>query len=279
MNQELLRRRLLSFIREDAPSGDLASTFIPSRVVKAEVLLKEAGVLSGVEEVKVLFGMFNVEVLSSLNDGVVVPNPKRILLLKGDARDIILTKRTAINILSRMSGITTLTQQFIQKAKKENPKIKITATRKTTPGFRYFEKKAVQLAGGDTHRMGLSDMVMIKDNHLKVLGGVAKALKEAKKHTSFTHKIEVEVRNKKDALSAVENGADIVLLDNMSPGGIADVLSTLQKKGLRKKSLIEASGGITLENISEYAKTGVDVISIGRITTNYRALDMSVEFR
>jgi nicotinate-nucleotide pyrophosphorylase (carboxylating) len=277
MNLRLLRELLLSYVKEDVYFEDITSNFTPSKIVKAEIILKESGVLSGIEELKVLFKIFNINIISSLKDGDVVPNLKLIMLLKGNTQDILLVERTALNILSRMSGIATLTKKFIDNAKKSNPKIIIAATRKTTPGFRYFEKKAVETGGGDTHRMSLSDMILIKDNHLKLLNNIPNALKQAKKHTTFAHKIEVEVTSKKDAVLAVQNGADIVMLDNMSPKAIKEVLSELNKKRLRRKAIIEASGGITLENIQEYAKTGVDVVSIGQLTSSYKSLNMSLE--
>lgn len=276
MNPRLLRETLLNFIREDALTEDVTSRLIPSKSVKAEIILKEEGIISGIEEVKALFNLFNIKIIRSVEDGTVVPNSRRIMLIKGNARDILLVERTALNILSRMSGITTLTKKYLIKARNANPKVKIAATRKTTPGFRYFEKKAVEIAGGDAHRMSLSDMVLIKDNHLRLLHNIRNALKKAKKHATFAHKIEVEVSNKKDALIAARNGADIIMLDNMSPEGIYKTTQAIKKTGA-KKVTIEASGGINLENIESYAKTGVDVISIGSLTNSYRSLDMSLE--
>lgn len=203
MNSQLLKELLLVFVKEDVCFEDITSSFTPPTTVKAAILIKEPGVVSGIEELSVLFNLFNIHILNSFRDGVVVPNPQQVMLIKGNARDILLVERTALNILSRMSGIATLTKKFIEKARQVNPNIRIAATRKTTPGFRYFEKRAVEVAGGDTHRAGLSDMILIKDNHLKLLKNIPTALEKAKNHASFTHKIEVEVTTSKDALLAV----------------------------------------------------------------------------
>jgi nicotinate-nucleotide pyrophosphorylase (carboxylating) len=277
MNSQLLKELLLAFVKEDVYFEDITSKFTPSKTVKAAILIKEPGVISGIEELGVLFRLFNIRVLNSFRDGVVVPNSLQVMLIKGNTHDILLIERTALNLLSRMSGIATLTKKYIEKAKHINPAIRIAATRKTTPGFRYFEKRAVEVAGGDTHRMGLSDMILIKDNHLKLLKDVPSALKKAKEQATFAHKIEVEVTSSKDALLAARQGADLILLDNMNPNKIKKVIESLEKNGLRSKVLLEASGGITLGNVEEYAETGVDIISSGQLTSSYNSLDVSLE--
>jgi len=277
MNLRLLKELLLAFVREDVYFEDVTSRFTPSKSVRAEILLKEPGVVSGIEELRVLFKLFNIRVLKALSDGSVVPNSKRVILIQGNTRNILLVERTALNILSRMSGITTLTKKYLNKAKHANPHIRVAATRKTTPGFRYFEKKAVEIAGGDTHRMGLSDMVLLKDNHLKLLKSIPTALKEARKHTTFAHKIEVEVTTPEDSVLAARHGANIIMLDNMNPKKIQETIHLLAKRKLRKNVLLEASGGVTLSNIEDYAKTGVDIISVGQLTSSCTSLDVSLE--
>jgi nicotinate-nucleotide pyrophosphorylase (carboxylating) len=154
--------------------------------------------------------------------------------------------------------------------------VRIAATRKTTPGFRVFEKKAVFLGGGDTHRFNLSDAVLIKDNHIKILG-LEECLRRAKERASFTKKIEVEVESQGDMIKAAKGGADIIMFDNMAPEEIARGVELLMEKGLRGHMLLEASGGITLDNIQEYAASGVDVISLGALTRNARWIDLSLE--
>lgn len=277
MNMRLLREQLLSYIKEDVYFEDITSTFTPHKTVNAEILLKESGVIAGIEEARVVCKLFNISLLTRLNDGDIIKKPQRIALLRGKSTDILLIERTTLNILSKMSGIATITRSFTNRAHKANPKVRIAATRKTTPGFRYFEKKAVETGGGDSHRMSLSDMVLIKDNHLKLLGSVKNALEKARRHATFAHKIEIEVTTKKDAISAAAGGADVILLDNMTPDEIREIISILTKKGLRNKVIVEASGGVTLDNVADYAKAGVDVISTSVLTSSYRALNMSLE--
>lgn len=154
--------------------------------------------------------------------------------------------------------------------------MRIAATRKTTPGFRVFEKKAVFLGGGDTHRFNLSDAVLIKDNHIKILG-LEECLRRARERASFTKKIEVEIESLDDMIKAAEGGADIIMFDNMAPEKIARGVELLEETGLRNSVLLEASGGITPDNIREYAASGVDVISLGALTRNARWIDLSLE--
>ena len=265
-------------VEEDIGPCDITTTFAPDKKVKAEIVAKDDGVISGISELLVLFKLFSIKARPLLKDGDKVKKKQRIFLLDGRSRDILVVERTAINILSRMSGISTLTRQYVAKASAANPKIRVAATRKTTPLFGYFEKKAVKIGGGDTHRLGLYDLVLIKDNHLRLFkDNVGSALKAARKETSFSHKIEIEAKKIEDALLAAEYGADIIMLDNMSVSEIKKAVSGLEKMGLRGRLLLEASGGINLENIGEYAKTGVDILSIGRLTHSAPSLDISLE--
>lgn len=279
MHEKILERKLLEMMEKDIGFYDITTAFTPNKKVKAAIIAKEKGIVSGIHELQILFNLFNIKSMSRLKDGERIKRNQKIFSLKGNSRDILIVERIALNILSRMSGISSLTKKFVNKAEKINPKIRIAATRKTTPLFSYFEKKAVKVAGGDTHRLSLGDAVLIKDNHLKLFGGVEKALRTAKKETSFSHKIEIEVNEVKDALLAARNGADIIMLDNMSVREIKKVVSELEKRGLKKNVILEASGGITLKNISNYAKTNVDVISIGALTHSAPALDFSLRIK
>ena len=277
MQEKILERKLLEMVEEDLGFYDITTAFTPSRRVGAEIIAKDPGIVSGIYELHILFNLFNIKSKSRLRDGERIKRNQRIFSLKGNSRDILIVERIALNILSRMSGISSLTRKFINRVEKINPKIRIAATRKTSPLFSYFEKKAVKVAGGDTHRLSMGDEVLIKDNHLKLFGGVENALRTAKKETSFSHKIEIEVNEVKDAILAARNGADIIMLDNMSIREIKKVVSELEKMGLRENVILEVSGGINLENISDYAKTNVDVISIGALTHSAPALDFSLE--
>ena len=278
MNDKLLEKRLLQMVEEDLGPCDVTTVFTPDRKVKAEIVAKEEGIVSGVSELSALFRLFSIKAQPLLSDGQKVKKKQRIFLLEGRSKDILVVERTAVNIISRMSGIATLTKKYVDKAASANPKARVAATRKTTPMFGFFEKKAVMAGGGDTHRLGLYDLVLIKDNHLRLFGdNAASALKAARRETSFSHKIEIEIKKEKDAYIAAEYGADIVMLDNMTVSEVKKIVSGLEKRGLRSKVLLEVSGGIDLENIGEYAKTGVDILSVGRITHSAPALDMSLE--
>jgi nicotinate-nucleotide pyrophosphorylase (carboxylating) len=173
-----------------------------------------------------------------------------------------------------MSGIATQTNHLISQIKKHSKKISLYSTRKTAPGLRYFDKEAVRIGGGYKHRIALDDMVMIKDNHLLLCNSMKSIIKKARKK----HKhVEVEVENQNDAIFAAEYGATIIMLDNFSPTQIKKTITTLQKKKLRNRIKLEASGGINFKNINAYAKTGVDIISVGSITNSVTGLDLSLE--
>jgi nicotinate-nucleotide pyrophosphorylase (carboxylating) len=176
-----------------------------------------------------------------------------------------------------MSGVATATAELVNIVKTNGGSARIACTRKTLPGLRYFEKKAVELGGGDTHRLRLDDAVLIKDNHLELAGSITEAVRKAKTKVSFTKKIEVEATSQDQAVEAALAGADIVLLDNMTPQEVKKSVDVLETKKLRNHILIEVSGGITRENLASYAKTSVDVISAGSITNSARAIDMSLE--
>ena len=207
-------------------------------------------------------------------DGTRLKPNQVVLDVYGNAGTVLSCERTVLNLLSRMSGIATHTSLLISKIRKINKKTNLYSTRKTAPGLRYFDKEAVKIGGGHKHRMALNDMVMIKDNHLLVCNSMEDIIKNARKR----HKhVEVEVENQKDAILAANCGATIVMLDNFSPAQIQKTITVLQKKKLRNKVKLEASGGINSKNISAYAKTGVDIISVGSITNSVKGLDLSLE--
>jgi nicotinate-nucleotide pyrophosphorylase (carboxylating) len=176
-----------------------------------------------------------------------------------------------------MSGIATATRRLAEKLRKANLTAKIAATRKTAPGLGYFDKKAVLVGGGDPHRLRLDDMILVKDNHVAIAGSVEEAVKRAKQAVSFSKKIEAEVTSTTDALKAAEAGADIVMLDNFSPKQVKEAVTALKKAGFFGKVLLEVSGGITEENLLDYASAQVNVISMGALTHSVKALDISLE--
>lgn len=275
----ILKEKLRKFLEEDIGFGDITTEIIvPENLrVKAQIIAKTSGIIAGIEETSILFKELGINVKSAINDGSKVDAGTIIMEIEGPARLILTCERTVLNLLMRMSGIATLTHQMVKKARKVNPKIIIAGTRKTLPGLRYFDKKAIRIGGGDTHRLRLDDCILIKDNHIVIAGGVKEAIKRVKETASFTKKIEVEVQNAEDALIAAKEGVDIIMLDNMKPNEIKETIKKLEKEGLRSKVLIEVSGGITPENIREYVETGVDVISLGYLTHSAKALDMSLE--
>ena len=207
---------------------------------------------------------------TKLIDKKIKPN-QSIMEITGNADKILTCERTALNIITRMSGIATQTNELVKKIPK---KTKLYATRKTAPGLRYFDKEAVEIGGGKKHRLRLDEMVMIKDNHIAVEQSLLSLIKKTKKKYK---KFEVEVENTQDAVLAAQEGATIIMLDNFSPAQINKTIKVLKNKKLRKNVLLEASGGITSKNISKYGKTDVDIISIGSITNAVKGIDVSLE--
>ncbi|MBD3388700.1 MAG: carboxylating nicotinate-nucleotide diphosphorylase [Candidatus Altiarchaeales archaeon] len=277
MDDRVLTSVLERFLREDVGSGDVTSDFTPNQEVDAIIKSHNSGYVSGIRELELLFRNHGVNVRSHVRDGGRIRRRQKIMTLKGRSRDILTTERTALNVLSRMSGVTTLTRQYVESLKKSGSKAKVVATRKTTPGMRYFEKTAVVLGGGLPHRMGLYDMILIKDNHLRLFGNDVKAALAAARKSRGKAKVEVEVSSLRDAVTAAENGADIIMLDNMTPRNIRKVVARLKKNGLRGKVVIEASGGVSLRNIRHYGRAGVDWISVGRLTHSVPSIDFSLD--
>jgi len=269
-----IKKELLRFISEDVQSGDITSILLPKKKIKAKIISRQEGILAGIRFARDIFYLKGCRVRIIKKDGTKVKSNKTILQVSGDAKAVLSCERTVLNLLARMSGIATQTSLLVSKIRKINRKTELYSTRKTAPGLRFFDKEAVKIGGGHRHRMSLNDMVMIKDNHLLITNSMKDIIKNARKR----HKhVEVEVENKKDAVLAVNSGATIAMLDNFSPVQIKKTITELQKKKLRNKVKLEASGGINSKNISAYAKTGVDIISVGSITNSVRGLDLSLE--
>jgi nicotinate-nucleotide pyrophosphorylase (carboxylating) len=279
MPRKILEEKLKQLLAEDVGQGDVTtSTIIPTGLAaEATVVAKETGTVAGVEETIILAESLGLNVKAALKDGEKVRPSQVIMKISGNARTILSAERTMLNLLSRMSGIATTTRRLTEKLEKAHSTAKIAATRKTAPGLLYFDKKAVLVGGGDPHRLHLDDMVLIKDNHIAMTGSVEEAVKKAKATVSFSKKIEVEVTRAADAVKAAEAGADIIMLDNFSPKQIKETMASLKKTGFLGKILLEASGGITAENLLEYASTQVDLISMGELTHSVKALDISLE--
>jgi len=267
---------LLRFIEEDSPFGDITSeAVIPDCICRAVIRAEQDGIVAGIAEASALFSHFGIMEKQKKRDGDTVRTGDIILSISGNARAILLVERTALNIIGRMSGIATQTRKFSDILAAINSRCRIAATRKTAPGLRALDKKAVQLGGGDPHRMSLSDGILIKDNHL-VLVPLKKAIRAAKAASAY-RKIEVEVETPNDALTAAKAGADIILLDNMKPGLVRKTLAGLKRAGLRENVTIELSGRITEATLPDYAALDVDTISMGALTHTVRNFSVTLE--
>lgn len=265
------KKELRRFLAEDIGKGDITSALLPKKKISAKIISRQDAIVAGVKHAKEIFVLKGCKVKIKIRDGQQVKRNQKVLEISGTPQGILSAERTALNLLSRMSGIATQTNQLVKKIPKNT---KIFATRKTAPGLRYFDKEAVEIGGGDKHRMSLDEMVMLKDNHLAVSKSIEELLKSAKKRHK---KVEIEVENKSDAVLAAKLGADIIMLDNFSANRITQTINELKKLGLRKKVKIEVSGGITVKNISKYAKSGADMISVGAITNSVQGIDFSLE--
>lgn len=266
-------------LREDEGFGDVTSNaLIPeNKVFYAKLISKDDGILAGIEIIKEMFLEYGIEIISSKNDGDEINKGDVLLELEGNARKILLLERTALNLLMRMSGVATVTNRIVTKVNGVNPKIRVAGTRKTAPALQKYDKLAIAIGGGDPHRFALDDMILIKDNHIAVVGSVKEALHLAKENNSFSKKIEIEVESIEDAIIASENGADIIMFDNMSPEQAQNALDALNEKDLRSNVLIEISGGITEDNILDYAPLDVDIISLGSLTHATPSLNFSLD--
>jgi len=273
-----VREMLINFMMEDEGYGDITSEilFPEDKQVQARIFTKEECILAGSVLIPEIFEPEGCEVTLKAKDGDKLEKNQDIAFLYGPMKKILLRERVTLNLLSRMSGIATQTWSYVKLVPKDSKTV-IAATRKTTPGLRLLEKYAVACGGGDTHRLRLDDMVLIKDNHRVLFKSITEAIKVLKSQLSFSKKIEVEVEDYDMMLEAVTAGADIVMLDNMSPAEVKKAIEILEEKKLRDKVILELSGGINKENLPEYAGLGADVISSGSLTHSYKSIDLSLD--
>jgi len=282
LNRSVVENAIRSFLAEDLGYGDITTDALvdSERGGEGRVVCRENAVIAGIEEALVLLELVGCYGTARAHDGDRIKAGTVILSARGPARALLGVERTLLNLLTHMSGVATATADLVSIGNRESRgKVRIACTRKTLPGLRYFEKRAVELGGGDTHRLRLDDSVLIKDNHLELAGSVRECVRKAKETVSFTKKVEVEVTTPDQAVDAAKAGADIVLLDNMTPKEVERSVALLNTKNLRDGVLVEASGGIRKENLASYAKTGVDVISVGAITHSAPAVVISLEIR
>lgn len=274
----LIDLKIKDFLLEDMQFGDLTAAFIPNKDVTGTIIGKEKCIVAGVPFAHRVFQYLGLDTHQYVAEGAEIDVDQRVFTVKGNTRAVLAGERLALNFLIRLSGIATLTHQLIQACSSLPKGPKIAATRKTTPGFRFFEKYAVTIGGGDTHRLSLSDGVLLKENHLSILPDLTAAIQNAKQQVSFTKKIEVEVTTIEMAVNAAQAGADIIMLDNFEPTQIRKVVDRLSEMDLRANVCLEASGGISSENVIEFASTGVDILSVGSLTHSAKGIDFSLVF-
>ncbi|MFC0188031.1 carboxylating nicotinate-nucleotide diphosphorylase [Fictibacillus aquaticus] len=270
MNRLLLSEKLREFFIEDIGTGDLSASVLANQEIRASFIAKEDGVFCGKIIVLEGYRMLDsaIQITCLAEDGESVKAGSVLIEVSGPAEAILSGERVILNLVQRMSGIATETKRACVIA---GDQVKIADTRKTVPGLRMFDKYAVKCGGGHNHRFGLYDGIMLKENHIAAAGGIMKAVSEAKEKSGHMQKIEVEIETYEQLSEAVKAGADIIMFDNVTPEVIANWLSIVPDH-----ILTEASGGITLENLSMYAGSGVDVISLGYLTHSVKSLDISL---
>lgn len=280
LDNGLLMANLGEFLAEDIGRGDITtqSTVPPEVMGTGRFLAKEKLIICGLDIAEAVFLQLdpeNAPLERIFNDGDEVDAGTVFATLKGFADVLLIGERTALNLIQRMSGIATLTSQFVNAI--EGTNAYIVDTRKTTPGLRALEKYAVTVGGGKNHRFGLDDGVLIKDNHIALAGGVKQAIGAAKQRVGHLHKIEVEVSNWAQLSEAVKAGADIVMLDNQTPEEAAKLVE--MARNMNPRVLIEASGNMSLDTVRNYAEAGVDLISVGKLTHSARGMDISFKIQ
>lgn len=277
INIPLLENQIRLWLEEDIGSGDVTTmTTVPlDQESKGIIHVKEDGIAAGLPVAEAVFRVVDPKLVfkAKAEDGQRVTKGTVLAEVYGSTRSILLGERLALNLMQRLSGIATRTRQYVDAL--EGLPARLVDTRKTTPGHRMLEKYAVRVGGGHNHRFGLYDAVMIKDNHIKGSGGIPQAVAAARSQIPHTMKIEVEVESFAQLQEAVEAGADIIMLDNMKPADMKEAVQFIKAK--RPHILVEASGSVTLDTVKEIALTGVDVISVGRLTYSVQALDISLD--
>jgi nicotinate-nucleotide pyrophosphorylase (carboxylating) len=273
-------QRLLDLaLEEDVGRGDATTSSVieETQEAEAEIIARERAVVCGLGVVEAVFTRFDwrTRVRTKVSDGDPAQPGTVVASVRGPAAALLAGERTALNFLAHMSGIATLTQAFVAAA--EGAKLRVTDTRKTTPGLRALEKYAVRTGGGANHRSDLSSGVLIKDNHIALVGSVKDAVRRARDNAPHGLRIAVEVEDLQQLEEALEAGADGILLDNFQTRDMNDAVKRVRERA--PKTIIEASGGVTLDRMRDIGKTGVDVISIGAITHSARAIDFSCEIR
>ena len=276
-----VRDALVKFLDEDIGTGDVTSNcLIPQDLhSRAQIICKnkKSAIVCGLEEMSLVFDLCRCNTKTLVSDGSWVQKGTVVMTIEGKTRSILKAERTALNLLMRMSGIASETRYIKDAIADLSGSIIIASTRKTAPGLRLFDKKAVTIGGGNSHRIRLDDMVLIKDNHLAIIGSITKSVEVAKKNAASSMNIECEAKNLNEVIEAISAGVDIVMLDNFSPEDADKVIKEISRMGIREKIKLEISGGITMQNIRDYAKAEPDIISVGFLTHSPKAVDFSLE--
>lgn len=270
------------FLDEDYGRGDITSDLLVPKELEARgtIKMKEEAVIAGVDEVSILLKQVGLEQKWNVSDGSIVRFGEVVVKVSGNARSMLAVERVALNILGHMSGIATATRRAVDMVSRIDSAVRIAGTRKTLPGLRLMEKRAIKLGGGDPHRNDLYDMVLIKDNHISLMGTIGSTIRGIRESMPDKGgRIEVEVDTSDGAGEAARSGADIIMLDNMSVEDVREAVIRLEKEGLREKVALEVSGGIRFDNIEAYAQAGVDIISMGILTNSSHAMDMTFKIR
>ncbi len=279
LDEGALYSQIGAFLNEDLGRGDITTQATVTRNARARgrFIAKETMVVAGIEAAEAVFTTLDAQqqLEAFISDGDEVEAGKVIARTAGFADVLLGGERTALNLLQRMSGIATLTRQFVKAI--EGTRALIVDTRKTAPGLRMLEKYAVLAGGGRNHRFGLDDGILIKDNHIALAGGVAAAIERAREAAAHLHRIEVEVANERGLREAIDAKADIIMLDNFTAEDARRMVEIARE--LAPTVLLEASGGISLENVREYAEAGVDLVSVGALTHSARAMDISFKIQ
>lgn len=282
LTEYLERRNLIErFLEEDIGSGDITSnSIVPTNKIISAIIrcndLNES-VTCGLNDAQVVFNVCNCEANPLMNDGSIVTKGDVVMQIRGEARSVLMAERTALNLIMRMSGIASLTRRFVNLVERCNPKVRIAGTRKTVPGLRYFDKKAIKAGGGYPHRMRLDEMVIIKGNHLAVTESIEYNIRTAKSKVGSAVRIECEVRNTEEAILAAKSGANVIMFDNFTPSEAESGIKAIREFGRYNDVKIELSGGITLSNVVDYTKAQPDLISVGQLTHSPAAVDYSLE--
>jgi len=276
MKELLIEQYIKQALIEDMPYGDVTTDHLidENNFIKGYFVGKEKGIIAGINYLKQVFLTIDssIQFKDHIHDGDEINKGEIILEIEGKTKSILKGERLALNIMQRMSGIATLTHQFVEEIK--GTTAKIVDTRKTTPNFRLFEKEAVLIGGGFNHRFNLSDAVMIKDNHIEASNGITKAVNRLRHKIPHTTKIEVEVENLEMLKEALAVNVDIIMLDNMNLEMMKEAVMINQNQ-----AIIEASGNMTLDRVKKVALCGVDIISVGALTHSYHSLDISLRFK